>query len=506
MKKRLLAVILALLCVLSMTLCLSGCSGKNSNFPVTVGHTTLKQKPEKVAVLSDNIADLVYYMGYSTQICAISDSCTQEVLTKYIESVGSETAPDVDGITRSGAQYVLVDTPLSETVSDKLKSHGIEIIEFMKPNTQEQLSTLYNAIGKFFGGYPEGKETGTTAYNSVMSTLEQAEKAVEGSTVVKLICYLYLDENNTLCSYNSSTCNGMVLDYVCATNVATNFTDSKVDESILRLSNPDFIFYDNESVLTYLNSDNSLSTMNALKNNNTYILPKENLERMGTSMIETQNFIISKLYPNSVSHSSSDESLAGAYGITLSESSSYKNGDDKAEIKAIQQRLIDLGYLTLDSGDSATTYFGGKSEEAVKNFQTANGLDATGVADYKTLVALFDAATLSVSGQPVKPGIDSTKPETTKPATDTNVVSGYDIDLSSEKSYQAGDDDPDIAVMQQRLIDLGYLTLDSGDSATEYFGGMSEEAVKDFQSENGLDATGVADYETLKLLFSENAH
>lgn len=502
MKKRLLAVILALVCVLSMTLCLSGCAGKDSNFPVTVGHTTLKNKPEKVVVLSDNLADMIYYMGYSTQICAISDSCTQEVLTKYIESVGSETAPDVDGITRSGAKYVLVDTPLSQTVSEKLKSHDIEIVEFMRPNTQEQLTTLYNALGKFFGGYPDGKDTGTNAYNSVINTMEQAEKAVEGSTVVKLICYLYLDENNTLCSYNSSTCNGMVLDYVCATNVATNFTDSKVDESILRLSNPDYIFYDNESVLTYLKSNNALSTMNALENNKTYLLPKDSMERMGTSMIETQSFIISKLYPNSVSEITTGESYASAYGITLSEDMSYKNGDDHQDIKAIQQRLIDLGYLTLDSGDSATTYFGGKSEEAVRNFQTANGLSSTGVADYKTLNVLFNSTTLSVSGKTVNPDGSA---DTTIPATESTDTNGYGIDLSTEKSYKIGDDNSDIAIIQQRLEELLYLSFSEGDSYTTYYGSGTETAIQNFQESNGLTPTGEADYNTLKLLFSPDA-
>lgn len=510
MKKRFLAVILALLTILSLTLGLSACSMTDDNFPVTVGHTTLKKKPENVAVLSDNLADIIYYMGYSTQICAVSDSCTQEVLTKYIESVGSETAPDVDGLVRCGAKYVLVDTPLSDTVTEKLSEHGIEIVEFMVPTTIEQMATLYTSLGKFFGGKVDGEETGNNSYNRMISTMEQAEKAVEGSTVVKLICYLYLDENNNLCSFNSSTCEGLVLDYVCATNVATNFPEKKVDESILRLSNPDYIFYDNEAVLTYLKTSNSLSTMNALEKNHTYILPKEKLQRMGSDLLETQSYIISKMYPNTVSQTTTGESCASSYGITLSSSMSYKNGDDHEDIKAIQQRLIDLGYLTLEDGDSATTYFGGKTESAVSDFQSANGLEATGVADYETLKVLFLSSTLSVSGQTVNPQESSSEPDTTAPTETTSSeegtgTNGYNINLTSSKSYQVGDEHADIAVIQQRLEELLYISFGEGDSYTTYYGSGTENAIYKFQQSNGLDATGVADYETLKVLFSDDA-
>ncbi len=508
MKRRLLAVILALLTVVSLTLCLGGCSGKDDNFPVTVGHTTLKDKPDKVAVLSDNLADMIYYMGYSTQICAVSDSCTQEVLTKYIESVGRETAPDIDGLVRCGTKYVLVDTPLSQTITDKLRSHGIEIVEFMKPSTTQQLATLYNALGKFFGGYPEGKDNGTNAYNRLISTMEQAEKAVEGSTVVKLICYLYLDESNNLCSFNSSSCEGMVLDYVSAANVATNFPNDKVEEGILRLSNPDYIFYDNKEVLTYLKSNSALSSMNALENNRTYILPKENLERLGSSMIETQSFIISKMYPNSVSQNTTGESYASKYGINLNDTLSYKSGDDHEDVKAIQQRLLDLGYLELD-GDGATTYFGGKTEAALKSFQAANGLEPSGVADSTTLKLLFLSTTLSVSGQPVNPAQEADEPATTtstEPATSGNVnTDGYSIDLSAEKSYQSGDEHEDIKAIQQRLEELLYISFSEGDSYTTYFGQGTTNAIYKFQESNDLPATGVADYETLKVLFSDNA-
>ena len=63
----------------------------------------------------------------------------------------------------------------------------------------------------------------------------------------------------------------------------------------------------------------------------------------------------------------------------------YKNGDYGDEIVPIQQRLIELGYLN----DTADGGYGDNTEAAVKDFQNANGLVATGVMDQTTYDALF---------------------------------------------------------------------------------------------------------------------
>lgn len=58
------------------------------------------------------------------------------------------------------------------------------------------------------------------------------------------------------------------------------------------------------------------------------------------------------------------------------------------EVKAMQQRLAQLGYMEVSD---ATGYFGTKTEAAVKAFQRNSGLEADGIAGTGTLAALMGA-------------------------------------------------------------------------------------------------------------------
>ena len=59
--------------------------------------------------------------------------------------------------------------------------------------------------------------------------------------------------------------------------------------------------------------------------------------------------------------------------------------EKKADIKTLQQRLIDLGYLT----GAADGIFGDHTKKAVQLFQSINGLEASGEVDAATRAALF---------------------------------------------------------------------------------------------------------------------
>lgn len=529
MKKRFISALLTILIVISALLCLGGCKSKDDNFPVTIGHTKISEKPANVAVLSDNLADMILYMdGFLTQICAISDSCTQTELKTYVESVGSETNPSVDALVRSGAEYVLTDIPLSDTIKDKLADKDITVINFMVPQDEEQLATIYTTLGTFLGGNPSGKEAGASSYERLINTISSAKNSVSFTDDINRLslCYLYLNDKGELCSINSSSCYGMILNELGITNISGIFTDAQskketVNTKNLRLANPVYIFYDNADVLDYLKNDTELSTLAALKENNICQIPKRNLERLGSTLISTQQSMLNFIYGDTSVSSSPDESqavsYAAEYGIDIDNADIYKNGDDNNNIQIIQQRLMDLEYLVLEDS-TPTTYFGDKTEAAVRDFQQANGIEATGIVNRTTIEKLFRSTTLSKSGIPIAPAIATTEPTAPTDNTDTPAVTpnpdyankDYNIDLSAHKAYGPRDDGTrdqheDIMVIQERLCDLGYFTPEEAGVYTDYYGNGTEAAFREFEAANGLEVNGFAGYDNLLLLFSNEA-
>ena len=74
-----------------------------------------------------------------------------------------------------------------------------------------------------------------------------------------------------------------------------------------------------------------------------------------------------------------------------------KKGDYSWSVVCIQQKLAELGYLdghskTATQGNPADGVYGDSTVEAIRKFQSDNGLPATGVADVETQTRLFGSA------------------------------------------------------------------------------------------------------------------
>ncbi len=102
------------------------------------------------------------------------------------------------------------------------------------------------------------------------------------------------------------------------------------------------------------------------------------------------------------------KSVAGTTGV-------LKRGDTSDAVRAMQQQLISLGYLT----GRADGVFGVKTFEALKTFQRANRLSADGIAGSKTLSALDSPSAVSANGkvqQPAPTPVPTPAPVSTRPS------------------------------------------------------------------------------------------
>ena len=137
-----------------------------------------------------------------------------------------------------------------------------------------------------------------------------------------------------------------------------------------------------------------------------------------------------------------------------------QKGDESEYVQALQERLMDLGYMEIDD---STQYYGPVTKYAVELFQRQHGLQQDGIAGYETQRILFSSEA--------------------KKYTLLEGTSGHDVDA-----------------MQQQLVGLGYM-----DTVTGYYGTVTVDAVKDFQKRNDLTVDGKTGEQTLDALYSPNA-
>lgn len=203
------------------------------------------------------------------------------------------------------------------------------------------------------------------------------------------------------------------------------------------------------------------------------------LDASGVSSAEPGN-------PDSVADSASDTE------DTSTDSEYIKLGSTDERVSSIQERLKELGFFN----DDITGYYGAVTEAAYMAFQSAAGLYADGIAGPEELELLFsdNAPVAEIEEEVTEPETEDIKEETiateeTEPAED------------EETSYSTGDYDDNIYDIQSELANLGYFN----DDATGYFGPMTESAVTEFQTQNGLEPTGKVDKLTYAAIFSSTA-
>jgi len=175
---------------------------------------------------------------------------------------------------------------------------------------------------------------------------------------------------------------------------------------------------------------------------------------------------------------------------------SLKKGASGAEVRQVQSRLKELGYLS----GSADGDFGDATEAAVIAFQKANGLTADGKVGSQTLSKLNSNNAVPNNGNSIavvtqKPTNTPKKPTVTNSPRPTNTPKVDNVYL------EIGSSGSKVKTLQQRLISLGYLA----GTADGSYGGATQAAVKAFQDRMGLWADGVAGPDTLQKLYSSSA-
>lgn len=166
-------------------------------------------------------------------------------------------------------------------------------------------------------------------------------------------------------------------------------------------------------------------------------------------------------------------------GGTVDTFTTLRMGSKGDSVKQLQARLTELGYF---DGKQDGIY-GSATSNAVIAFQRMNNLTRDGVAGKGTQSLLYSATAATPTPVPVTTPAASAAPSVT--------ITG---------TVKKGDSNSNVKALQQRLIELGYL---SG-KADGVFGLQTYQAVVSFQKAVGLKADGIAGSLTLNKLTAAN--
>ena len=227
------------------------------------------------------------------------------------------------------------------------------------------------------------------------------------------------------------------------------------------------------------------STSNAVKAFQTV----NKLTVSGVATVETQQ----RLYSNDAIAQGGTATPAPSATPAPTEYPTLKPGSVGASVKALQRRLIELGYLN-DTADGA---YGSRTTSAVKSFQIKLGLSATGIADSQTQIELYrpDAPSKDYEGQVTPlPTATPTPTATIDPSATPTPAPEYIL-------LKEGSEGPEVKALQERLKELGYYT----GSISSVYDSATTSAVKSFQKANSLSVDGAAGINTQTRLFSDDA-
>ena len=424
--KRIISVLLAAVMVCTAAVIFAGCG--DGNYPVTVANITIDKEPEAIVVLDPSAADIISYMNYDGKIVGRSTEVDQSYLS-VAPDFGAAAEPDVNSIINSGAQVVFAGDKINDDAVKQLKEKKIQVIKMSLADTPKELETNYLTIGKILGGAVTGLEKGTSSYEKLIEHMEKLKIEVSSSTTsgaLETACYLYVDDGS-LRVMTSGTYVDMLIGYTGAVNVAVNIIDGNVEVNTLRIANPNYIFYSDEQTLNAIQSDDVLSKLTAVTSGKALQVSEKEITRQGLTALATLEKMIGFMHPELAKKATTDEaatqaqtpaqtateaatqaatqaaaqatqaaneaphSEADRYDIKITDDLSLKKGDedkgDSKDVWELQHRLWNLDYLV--GVDNVTGYYGDLTEQAVKDYQKTAGFEVTGVADNKTIKALF---------------------------------------------------------------------------------------------------------------------
>ena len=170
-------------------------------------------------------------------------------------------------------------------------------------------------------------------------------------------------------------------------------------------------------------------------------------------------------------------------------------GSTGEDVKQLQTQLTELGYY---KGKISGNYLE-PTKKAVEQLQKKNNLEVNGIADADLQDMILEGRILSRTEKPDDTNTPGLNLSNYLVDENESGVAVPDEPVAFTKKLKSGSSGKLVKQMQERLAELGYYEGPVSGNFQKY----TTRAVKTFQTQNGIESTGVVDEQTWNLIFND---
>lgn len=271
-----------LLIALLSVLIFSGCVSQRKedilqkSFPCTAAGVLIEEAPEKVAVLSLELENVLRAFSLEGKIAAVSDLSSTECEYK----AGNIYEPNVESIINSGSQYVLTTLEMRNDILENLLENGVKVLVLSPPKNSSDLMKIYDTVSLMFFGSIDAPLKSETAFAPYKAALDELKTAAGGAT------FLYFSSRELSQPVNSFSF-GILSEVFTASS-----QNSKLTEEELVALNPTYIFLDENCSEEYIRSLSSAENLSAVLENNIISLPSDFFDTLMPEMVTATRLLL----------------------------------------------------------------------------------------------------------------------------------------------------------------------------------------------------------------------
>ncbi|MBO5279787.1 MAG: ABC transporter substrate-binding protein, partial [Clostridia bacterium] len=257
-------------------------------YPVTVNELTIETKPQKVAVLSGSLADVILAMGYETSLVLGSADCTQPEL----EVLAKVDATDASAVLAASPDLVLAEA-LDEGVLSALNAAGVPVLVLERATNRESFERLYAEVGTALDGSTTGYNNGIKAAQKIFSSLDDLARLAPDSDTIVTACYI---SDLSGAAVTGDELGSVMMSYMGLTNVFKGREGGTFTFDELSLSDPTMIFC-TEEVREQIYADTAYAELTAVMTGRVYAVDPHYMQWQGRTVYEAAIDMMGLAYP-----------------------------------------------------------------------------------------------------------------------------------------------------------------------------------------------------------------